>query len=147
MSTRDGIRAARIGDLPGIERLLAAAGLPLDGVREAFRTGFVAEDNGRIVGAAALECYDDGALLRSVVVDASARGTGVGKRLTTTAVERARTLEVPAVYLLTTTAAAFFPKLGFEMTTREAVPQSIRQAIEFQSACPSSANVLTLRLH
>lgn len=146
MSGPDGIRAARIGDLPEIERLLAAAGLPLDGVREAFQTGFVAEHNGRIVGAAALECYDDGALLRSVVVEASARGTGVGRRLTATAVERARTLKLPAVYLLTTTAAAFFPRLGFEMTTREAVPPSIRRSIEFQSACPSSANVFTLRL-
>ena len=107
---------------------------------------FVAEDNARIVGAAALECYDDGALLRSVVVEASARGLGIGKRLTMAAVEQARSLELPAVYLLTTTAAAFFPKLGFELTTREAVPPSVRQSIEFQSACPGSANVLTLRL-
>jgi amino-acid N-acetyltransferase len=146
MTKGRGIRSAEARDLPQIEALLAASSLPLEGAREAFQVGFVAEDGDRIVGAAALECYEDGALLRSVVVAASARGQGLGERLTMAAVEAARRRAAPAVYLLTTTAANFFPRLGFLGCSRDAVPPSVQQSIEFRSACPATATVLVLPL-
>jgi amino-acid N-acetyltransferase len=146
MRGHNGIRWATPEDLPQIASLLRAASLPLEGAAEAFQVGFVAEDDGRIIGAAALECYTDGALLRSVVVDASARGQGLGQRLTMAAVEAARHRGLPAIYLLTTTAAAFFPRLGFLESSRDAVPPSVQQSIEFRSACPASAAVLVLQL-
>ena len=144
MSPGTGIRRAVAEDFPRIEALLAAARLPLEGARDAFEVGFVAEDEGRVVGAAALECYTEGALLRSVVVDSSARGQGLGRRLTMAAVEAARHRGLPAVYLLTTTAAAFFPRLGFADCSRDAIPPSVRQSVEFTSACPTTATVLVL---
>ncbi len=54
-------------------------------------TVVVARLDGRVVGAAGLERYADGALLRSGVVDASARGQGVGQRLTEAALALAWT--------------------------------------------------------
>jgi amino-acid N-acetyltransferase len=144
-ATAGGIRRARPDDYPAIQGLLAAANLPLDGVPEAFQTGFVAEDDERIVGAAALECFEEGGLLRSVVVDPSRRGSGLGQRLTAATLELARGLGLPAVYLLTTTAEGFFPKLGFEATSRAAVPASVQQSIEFRAACPATAVAMALR--
>ena len=82
----------------------------------------VARLNGRVVGAAGLERYADGALLRSVVVDASAQGHGLGQRLTEAALALARDLCMPSVFLLTTTADGFFPRFGFERIGREDVP-------------------------
>ena len=140
------IRPAQPGDLPAVERLIADAQLPLAGARKAFETGFVADEDTRIVGAAAMERFADGALLRSVVVDPSVRGQSLGQRLTIAAIEEARRLTLPALYLLTTTAAGFFPRLGFVPIIRDGVPPSVQQSIEFRSACPASAVVMELRL-
>jgi amino-acid N-acetyltransferase len=50
------------------------------------------------------------------------------------------------VFLLTTTAEAFFPKFGFEQIQRIDVPISLQASVEFQSACPASAIVMRKRL-
>jgi len=44
--------------------------------------------------------------------------------------------------LLTTTAADFFPKFGFEPIARADVPASVQSSIEFTSACPATATVM-----
>jgi amino-acid N-acetyltransferase len=133
------IERAQPGDGSAIVQLLGSCGLPPDGLLDHMGTALVARSGDRIVGSAALEVYDDGALLRSVAVDAALRGTGLGHRLTVAALDLARTLNVPAVYLLTNTAAAFFPKFGFERIERTGVPEGVRGSIEFQSVCCSSA--------
>ena len=51
-------------------------------------------------------------------------------------------LQISALYLLTTTAAGFFPKFGFERIDRCDVPRSVQMSVEFTSACPSSATVM-----
>ena len=102
----------------------------------------VARDAGRVVGAAALELYAEGALLRSIVVDVGLQGQGVGQQLTAAAVALASELGVPMVFLLTTTAAEFFPRFGFERVSRDDVPASVGASVEFRSACPASAVVM-----
>jgi amino-acid N-acetyltransferase len=47
-----------------------------------------------------------------------------------------------ALYLLTTTAERYFPSFGFSVTTREKVPDAVRDTVEFRSACPASAVVM-----
>ena len=74
-------RHAEAGDWPAVRDLLTEAGLPLDGAAEAFTTGVVASDGGRLVGCAAIEPFDEAALLRSVAVVPGRRGTGVGTSL------------------------------------------------------------------
>ena len=139
------IEAAHEGDLPAVRRLLAAQSLPLDGVDQHL-TMVVAKDGDTLLGAAAVELYADGALLRSVVVDPDARGRGLGYRLTEAALRVAKERGADTAFLLTTTAEAFFPRLGFERIAREDVPVSVQASVEFKSACPASAVAMRMRL-
>ena len=133
-------------DLPAVRQLLEAEHLPLDGLEAHLATMVVAKDAAGVVGAAAIELYADGALLRSVVVSPVVQGQGLGHRLTEAALDIAKHRHVKEAFLLTTTAERFFPKLGFEPISRQDVPQSVRASVEFQSACPASATVMRKRL-
>ena len=133
------LRPATAADVHAVEALLVANHLPVAGLGDALANAVVACDGGLIVGAAGLELYEDGALLRSVVVSSSARGRGLGQKLTHAVLDAARARGVTDVYLLTTTAERFFPKLGFSAVSRENVPFSIRQSVEFRGACPDTA--------
>jgi amino-acid N-acetyltransferase len=136
------VRRATAKDLNAVLSLLAQSGLPLDGLDGHLETTLVATDDGRIVGSAALEVYSDGALLRSVAVAPSLRGSGVGHRLTDAARDLARELHAPALFLLTTTAENFFARFGFGRIRRDEVPPSVQESIEFKTACPSTATVM-----
>ena len=133
-------------DLPAVHRLLEQHHLPLDGVDAHVANMLVARDGTRIVGAAALELYADGALLRSVAVDPAVQGQRLGHRLTEAALQLAHDRGTATVFLLTTTAEGFFPKFGFEQISRADVPASVQASIEFHSACPASAVVMRKRL-
>jgi nucleoside-diphosphate-sugar epimerase len=104
--SRNGIRGATAGDVPAIIALLEKDKLPLVGLKEYVATALVAQRNGRIVGCAAVEIHGTAGLLRSVAVDDSRRGEGLGHQLTQAALDLARARGVTTVYLLTTTAAA-----------------------------------------
>jgi N-acetylglutamate synthase-like GNAT family acetyltransferase len=138
------VRDAAPADLPAVLALLAEAGLPAHGVAEAFADFVVAEsgDHHRLVGAAGLELHGGHALLRSVVVANATRGTGVGAALVDAALERARRRGCSDVYLLTTTAEGWFPRLGFARIERAAVPAPLFESVEFREACPASAAVM-----
>jgi amino-acid N-acetyltransferase len=140
------IEAATVHDLAAVHSLLAQQHLPLDGVDDHVDTMLVARKGGQIVGAAALELYAEGALLRSVAVATDQQGRRLGHQLTEAALRLARSLGAPDVFLLTTTAERFFPKFGFERIAREEVPISVRASVEFQSACPASAIAMRKRL-
>jgi amino-acid N-acetyltransferase len=137
------VRAAAAADLPPVLDLLGRAGLPTEGVNaDALATFVVAEDQGRLVGVAGLELYRDSALLRSVAVDESRRGSGVGRALIDRALALSRERGIREVFLLTTTAEHYFPRFGFAGVGPEAVPQSVRASAEFQGACPSTAVIM-----
>jgi N-acetylglutamate synthase-like GNAT family acetyltransferase len=136
------LRSATSGDLAGVERLLTASALPLDGVAGALPTFVVAEAGGALVGVAGLEVCRDHALLRSVAVAPEWRGRHLGRALVTRVIADAEARGIRALYLLTTTAEGYFPSFGFERTTRDAVPEDIRTTAEFRSACPASAVVM-----
>ena len=140
------IQVAEASDLPAVRRLLETQHLPLDGIDEHVSTMVVAKKGSEVVGAAAVELYADGALLRSVVVDPMVQGQGLGHRLSDAALSIAKERGTHTAFLLTTTAENFFPKLGFEQIVRDDVPASVQASIEFQSACPASAVVMRKRL-
>jgi amino-acid N-acetyltransferase len=133
-------------DIPALLALVEHSGLPLDGFLAHMRTALVARASERVVGSAALELYGTAALLRSVAVDASVRGQGLGQQLTRAALDLARRCGVITVYLLTETAGDFFRRFGFRPIERAAVEPVVRQSVEFTSACPVSAQVLALSL-
>jgi N-acetylglutamate synthase-like GNAT family acetyltransferase len=128
-------------DLPAVEGLLLRAGLPLDGLRQSEKLT-IARLAGRVVGAAALETYRNGVLLRSVVVAEEFRNSGVGQRLTLAALSAASRAGHRTAYLLTTTAGGFFNRFGFLRIDRAEVPADVQQSVEFTSACPANALVM-----
>ena len=134
------IRSATADDLGTVSRLLEEAKLPLEGLEEQWGPGYaVAVEDGSVVAAAGIERYGRYGLLRSVVTAPAARGRGMADALVRNRLAWADTEGLEAVYLLTTTAADYFPRLGFERVEREALPIEIRDSREFASVCPSSA--------
>ena len=99
-----------------------------------------------VVGCAAIEPYDGAGLLRSVAVAEPQRGTGLGMRLTEAAIRLAEARGIRALYLLTETAAGFFPRFGFRPIPRDEVAPAVRQSIEFTRACPASAMAMVKEL-
>ena len=138
------LEQAKTEDARGILELLERSRLPLDGLMDHLATTIVARQDGRIVGSAALEMYQRAALLRSVAVDPALQGHGLGCGLTEAALRLARERGVAEVYLLTTTAATFFPKFGFREISRDAVPAAVKTSVEFTTACPASATVMRI---
>ena len=84
--------------------------------------------------------------MRSVCVVADRRGTGLGRSLVAAAEALAATRGIDDLYLLTETAADWFPRLGYEPTLRASVPAALAASPEFVNACSESAAVLRKRL-
>ncbi|NOT09749.1 MAG: GNAT family N-acetyltransferase [Gemmatimonadales bacterium] len=139
-------RPATAADLEPICRLLVELTLPTAGVGDWLPQFTVAELPSGLVGTAGVETYPDGALLRSVAVHPSMQGAGLGRTLTEAAITTARIAGAKEVYLLTTTAAAYFPRLGFTEVDRSGIPESVRSSVEFREACPASAIAMHLAL-
>lgn len=133
------IRVAAPGDFAGVVGLLEAADLPTAGLKPSLPDFLVAEEGGRVVGTVGLEVYGDSALLRSAVVDAGRRGSGLGRDLVESLLDRAGVRGVREIYLLTTTAEHFFPRFGFARIPRGAVAPAVLASEEFRGACPDSA--------
>jgi len=140
------IRAARPDDLPSLLSLLRGEGLPTAEVEQWLPHFLVREEGGRLVAAAGLELHGRDGLLRSVVVVSQHRGRGAAGELTRAAIARARELGLRRLFLLTTTAAAYFPRHGFRTILREEVTGDALDSVEFQGACPASATVMVLDL-
>ena len=132
-------RPAAASDLEALCRLLTELNLPTAGVREWWKHFTVVESEAGITGLAGIELYADGALLRSVAVHPAARGTGLGRTLVEKALGTAQSAGVKDVYLLTTTAERYFPRLGFVAIPRSEVPVGVQASVEFQGACPDTA--------
>ena len=141
------IRPALEADLPRVLALLERSVLPTVGVVEIWPDFLVAESGGDIVGVVGVEACGDGyALLRSTAVADEWRRRGLGRTLVERAIADARGRGVDALYLLTTTAEAYFPSFGFSRVSREEVPVAVQGTEEFSSACPASAAVMMLSL-
>ena len=142
----ESIRSARPEDEVDVLALLAEAGLPTAEVREWLPRYIVAEAGGRIVGVAGLEVHGSDGILRSVVVDPSHRGEGLGGRLAATVIATARQAGLRRLYLLTETAAEYFPRHGFRAIDRSEASDAVRESVEFSEACPDSAVAMVLDL-
>lgn len=140
------IRSVGPTDVPALHALLIGAGLPVDGLADHLATTLVAWDGAEIVGSAGLEVYGGAALLRSVAVAERLRGTGLGRTLVGAAEERARQAGVERLYLLTETAADWFPRFGFQPIERSAVETAVCQSVEFTTACPAGARAMKKEL-
>ncbi len=151
------VRPASADDLSAVSALLAAARLAPNGLDAQFGPQFaVAVDvaSGTVIGSAGVELYRDTevdggetyGLLRSAVVDERLRGHGVGAALTEDRLSWAEGERLAALYLLTETAADYWPRFGFTRTARDAAPAAVMMAHEWKQGCPASAVAMRLAL-
>ena len=137
------IRPARKGDEAAIQGLLRLAELPSEDVSVHLETFLVAVVGGEIVGTVGLEVTGSSGLLRSLAVAVPLRGIGLGKLLYGEIVEKARSLGIQRLGLLTTTAEGFFARVGFEKEKRSDIPPFIALSKEYKIYCPSTAVIMT----
>lgn len=127
--------------------LLAAAGLPTDDLAEAAGLRlFGIRHEQRLVGVVGVQPLDGAALLRSLAVAPGERGGGKGAGLVATAEAYARSSGWNELYLLTTDAAGYFRRLGYETMSRDQAPAAVRGTRQFAALCPASAQLMHKRL-
>ena len=142
------LRLARAEDVDAITRLITSESLPAVEVTEWLSSFWVLEDAGTLVGCAGIERYGDAAVLRSVVVAASLRGSGEGDRLTSRALAFARDDGARRCYLFTMTAPEFFSRFGFERCRLDDFEPAARESWQWQGISGSedlAARVIPMR--
>ncbi len=128
--------------LAQIKQIVASQQLPVVDIGAHIRFfGFQQAANKDLMVIGGLELAADGAaLLRSVVTLPAYRGRQLGTQFIVALEQYAKMhLHVSAFYLLTTTAAPFFVKLGYQSIDRASVPKAVQQSEEFSTICPASA--------
>jgi amino-acid N-acetyltransferase len=138
------LRPANQADVDAVCGLLAAVNLPTEGVKKNIDGFVVYEEGSDILAAGGLERHGKVALLRSVVVDESLRGKGLGTLICDCLERVARDERVHAIYLLTESAASFFCARGYEVIHRSEAPGEIKDTEEFTDLCPASAVLMRL---
>jgi len=126
------LRPAVVGDVEPILDLvngLAETGVMLPRspatVVEKLRDFVVAMDGDRLVGCGALALiWSDLAEVRSIAVDASLRGRGLGKRLAKELLDEAERMGVPRVMAFTYE-VPFFEGLGFHVVEHASLPHKV----------------------
>jgi amino-acid N-acetyltransferase len=133
-------------DLQALRGLLRTAGLPDDVGDHSETLLAVARDGDEVVGGVAVEVHGGYGLLRSLVVDAAVRSSGVAKGLVASAEAAAGSFGLGELHLLTETAAGFFEGLGYARIERSDVPEAVRASSEFAELCPDTAVAMKLEL-
>jgi amino-acid N-acetyltransferase len=117
------VRAARVEDVDAVKAFIvpfveAKKLLPRTTreLKKLVQTGFIALDGDKIVGFSTLEIYSKKlAELRSLCVDPTYQGMGIGKRLTQAGLSLARERHIFEV-MVVTSAEQFFLSCGFDFT-------------------------------
>ena len=125
---------------PVVRQLLAEANLPSADLTAGHLEHFFgcgAQNEPR--GVVGLEVLGSDALLRSLAVAPATRGRGCAKALVARAERHALEQGAGHIYLLTTTAADFFARLGYKRIERDHAPDAIRATSEFSTLCPVSS--------
>jgi amino-acid N-acetyltransferase len=127
--------------------LLQAQGLPASDITDKhLEHFFFVGSDGSPAGLVGLELYGTDALLRSLVVAENSRNKGLGATLIDHAERYAASKGIQSIYLLTTTAEAFFKRLGYERTERSTAPPSIERTREFAGLCPASSAFMSKQI-
>ncbi len=135
------IREATAADVPAVSRLLKESALAEAAFQAQFGPQYkvATAADGRVIGVAGVEVYGDDGLLRSVATDAAWRGRGIGDALVRDRLAWASGRGLKSVWLLTQTAADYFPRFGFSRAERATAPAALQESEEFAYACPQSA--------
>lgn len=127
-----------------IAKLLIANDLPVEDLSDAKNVAlFVCKRRNQLLGVIGLEGRGAEILLRSLAVAATGRRQGIGAALVAHAETFAAENGATAIYLLTTTADAFFRRHGYTIVDRSTAPAAIQTTRQFSTLCPSSSAFMT----
>jgi amino-acid N-acetyltransferase len=128
------LRPSTPDDLPVFTALLEAAHLPPWGIEEHLQNFVAAEQDGRVVGCGGFEAYPaaHAALVRSMAVDESLRGSGLGTRILEWVMNRAAEQGLTQLYLFTMDAHDFYLRFGFVDSTLADIPEPVHASIQYQ---------------
>jgi amino-acid N-acetyltransferase len=126
------IRVANFEDLLKIQELIntyASKGemlsLGYNEIAERILEFVVWEENNKILGCCALHpSWEYLAEIRSLAVNETAKGKGIGRKLVEYCLDTAKHIKAKKVFALTYQ-VNFFKKLGFEIIEKEKLPQKI----------------------
>ncbi|MBY5938115.1 arsenic resistance N-acetyltransferase ArsN2 [Marinobacter nauticus] len=123
--------------------LLNRAGLATSDINQPGSICFFGcHQSGKLIGSVGIEIRKKSAMLRSLATHEEVRNTGLGRALVEHAELNASHMGVSDIYLLTTTAADFFERLGYEQLCREQAPDAIRKTTQFSDLCPTTSNLM-----
>ena len=129
------------GERDAIIALLRKLNLPTSDINDDIQL-YLLQDGEKTIGTAGLKIFEDCALLRSVSVATEQQGKGYGKIINEQIEMYAKESGIKCLYLITTSAKAFFDQLGYGIIERNVAPEPVKQTTEFSSLCPSSAVVM-----
>ena len=133
----------RAGERCALKAALAKAELPIEDIEAPGRLFWRFETRDEMpVGFGGLEVHGEDGLMRSLVTLPPVRNRGVGTAMVAALEFEARLHGCASLWLITTTAADFFRRLGYARCERAAVPPAIRATAQFAELCPASADVL-----
>ena len=126
------VRRAGIDDIHYIRGLLngyAEKGLLLplskEKIAEMLPSFLVAEENGTVIGCVALRDFGDALFeVRSLAVESSCSGKGIGSLLVTALIREFKLPQQSKLFALTYR-SEFFLRLGFKLVEKELFPQKI----------------------
>jgi len=137
------MRAEPISLNTEVEALLTEASLPVSDLPNCRSLNLLGmREGGRLVGVVGIEVYGALGLLRSLAVAQDRRNAGIGLGLVSNAETWAAERGVKTLYLLTTTAAEFFARLGYEVVPRAEAPAAIAATAQFADLCPASSTFM-----
>lgn len=142
------LRDARImPDDKDLHAALAGAGLPVDDLTEPDRSFFAYDTlDGERIGYGGFERRGRDVLVRSIVVLPRWRKGQFGSNLVPLLLFRAHEEGARAAFLLTTSAAPFFARLGFKELARGDAPAAILATRQAAALCPASAHLMSRKL-
>lgn len=123
------IRKRTPEDFSAIARLLESVRLPAKGLDRT--EGWVSEQDGRIVGHVAMEVTPDAAVIRSLVVEATRQGQGLGGQLLDAAQAQAGSrIQV----LKTDSIGPWVQRRGYQPATLAEIPASVLGTTQFEGS-------------
>jgi arsenate reductase len=128
---------------PDLLSTVRTAGLPADDLNEPGRTFFAYRTPaGDLIGFGGYEALGENALLRSIVVLPERRAKAHGRNLVALLQRRAFDEGARRAWVLTSSAAPFFEKIGFKPAARDNAPAAILATSQATSLCPADAALL-----
>lgn len=129
----------RRGEIIG---LLQSQKLPSEDLPSVLCDFYTAIEDGKVIGLIGMERYGHYGLLRSMVVHPDYRNKKIAKALVKAIEETAALSGISLMFLLTETAEKYFEKKGYDVITRDEVPNDVKASAEFSHVCPVSATVM-----